>query len=278
MRRIDGRQRVRPLLLAAFCLVTMAGSPSAEELHLLAAGSLREVLGAIGNQYRAAAGIDIVADFGPSGILREEIEKGRRADLFASADIGHPLALWREGRATRVVMFTRNRLCGIAVPRIGLTTTNFVDRLLDPAVKLGTSTPKADPAGDYTWQMFRHIDARRPGSYAVLDKKAQQIVGGPTNNANIGGKDPAVAALASGTVDIVIGYCTSARLRRSQMPQLQIAAVPREIAAGPEYGLAILKGADPRTADLALFMLSPAGQQIFADYGFAPVALPASGN
>ena len=270
--------RARLLLLAALCLMTIAGSPRAAELHVLAAGSLREVLGEIDHQYRNATGVEILADFGPSGVLRDEIEKGRRADLFASADMGHPLALLQEGRATRVAMFTRNRLCGIAVPRIGLTTANFVDRLLDPAVKLGSSTPKADPAGDYTWQMFRHIDARRPGSCAVLDKKAQQIVGGPTNNANVGGKDPAVMALMSGRVDIVIGYCTSARLRLSQMPGLQVASIPREIASGPEYGLAILKGADARTADLALFMLSPAGQQLFADYGFAPVALPASGN
>jgi ABC-type molybdate transport system substrate-binding protein len=54
--------------------------------------------------------------------------------------------------------------------------------------------------------------------------------------------------------------------------------VPREIATGPEYGLAVLEGADPQTPDLALFMLSPEGQQIFAQYGFAPVGLPAPGR
>ena len=91
----------------------------------------------------------------------------------------------------------------------------------------------------------------------------------------MGGKDPALAALASGRVDIVIGYCTSAKLRLSQMAELQVAAVPREISVGPEYGLAVLKGADARAPDLALFMLSPEGQQIFAQYGFVPVGLPA---
>lgn len=161
------------------------------------------------------------------------------------------------------------------MPRVGLTTADFLDRLLDPAVKLGTSTPGADPAGDYTWAMFRRADAIRPGSYAILSGKAQQIVGGPSNNAPVDGKDPAVAALASGTVDTVIGYCTSVKLRLSQMAELQVAEVPREIATGPEYGLAVLSGADPRTSDLALFMLSPDGQQIFARYGFAPTALPA---
>jgi molybdenum ABC transporter molybdate-binding protein len=266
--------RLWTLLFGALALAALSAPAPAESLRVLGAGSLREVMTELAAQYRKATGVEVTADFGPSGLLRERIEKGEHTDLFASADIGHPLQLLRDGRATRVVMFTRNSLCGVAAPRVGLTTENFLDRLLDPAVKLGTSTPQADPAGDYTWAMFRRADTVHSGSYDILDKKAQKIVGGPTNNAPVDGKDPAVAALASGRVDIVIGYCTSARLRRSQMPELQVVAVPPEIAAGPEYGLAILKGADPRAPDLALFLLSPDGQQIFARFGFAPVGLP----
>ena len=159
--------------------------------------------------------------------------------------MGHPVKLLRDGRATRVAMFTRNTLCGVAVPQVGLTTANFLDRLLDPAVKLGTSTPKADPSGDYTWTMFRRADAQRPGSYEILSGKAQQIVGGPSNSAPVDGQDPAVAALAAGRVDVVIGYCTSVKVRLSQMAELQVAEVPREIAAGPEYGLARRRPSGP---------------------------------
>jgi ABC-type molybdate transport system substrate-binding protein len=46
---------------------------------------------------------------------------------------------------------------------------NFLAKLLDPAIKIGTSTPKADPAGDYTWAMFRLAEKIKPGSYAILD-------------------------------------------------------------------------------------------------------------
>jgi molybdate transport system substrate-binding protein len=270
--------RCRILLAAALCAFAMIGSPKAEQLHVLAAGSLREVLGELGKQYQKATGVEVTADFGPSGILRRRIEQGEGADLFASADVGHPQALLNEGFATRVVMFTRNKLCGIAAPKLGLTTANFIDRLLDPAVRLGTSTPKADPAGDYTWAMFHKIEAQHPGSYAILDKKAQQIVGGPTNNAPVGGKDPAALALATGRVDLFIGYCSGGKRLLAQLAKLQIVPVPQTIATGPEYGLAVLKGADPHTDDFALYMLSPTGQQIFADYGFAPVALPTPGR
>jgi molybdate transport system substrate-binding protein len=53
-----------------------------------------------------------------------------------------------------------------------------------PGIKLGTSTPRADPSGDYTWAMFRLADRLRPGSCTVLDTKAQKIVGGALPSAS----------------------------------------------------------------------------------------------
>jgi molybdate transport system substrate-binding protein len=267
---------MRGLLLVAICFAAASGLARADELRVLAAGSLREVMGTIGERYKAATGTIVAADFGPSGVLRERIEKGEKADLFASADMGHPLELLADGRATRVDMFTRNALCAFASPNVGLTSANFVDRLLDPAVKLGTSTPQADPAGDYTWAMFRKIDAAHPGAFATLDAKAQKIVGGPSNNAPVNGKDPAAAALTAGRIAVMIGYCSGTKRMQSQVPEVQTVAIPKEVAGGPEYGLAVLKGAAAHAEDLALYMLSPEGQQIFAQFGFAPVGLPAS--
>jgi molybdenum ABC transporter molybdate-binding protein len=255
------------------CAAIVTGGARAETLRVLGAGSLRDVVTEIGARYKKATGIEVVGDFGPSGIVRERIEKGEKADLFASADMGHPLKLLADGRATRVAMFTRNALCGFALPKVGLTEANFLDRLLDPAVKLGTSTPKADPSGDYTWAVFHRADAIRPGAYVTLDQKAQKIVGGPTKPAT---GNPVAGGLSSGTIDVMIGYCSGAKGLQSQVRDVQMARIPKEIAAGPEYGLAILKGAAPRTEDLALFMLSPEGQQVFAQFGFAPVGLPAS--
>ena len=199
-------------------------------------------------------------------MLRGRIEKGERADLFASADMKHPLKLLVEGRSMRVVMFTRNALCGFAAPKAGLTSANFLDRLLDPAVRLGTSTPKSDPSGDYTWVVFHRAEAIRPGSYALLDQKAQKIVGGPGPTTG----NPVADAFASGKIDVMIGYCSGRKRMLSAIADLQVVDVPKAIAAGPEYGLATLKGAD----DFALFMLSPEVQQVFAQFGFAPVGLP----
>jgi molybdenum ABC transporter molybdate-binding protein len=258
------------LFLAVVCTVATIGSTMADDLRVLAAGSLRDAIGEIGDRYKQATGTAVAADFSSSGLLRERIETGEKTDLFASADMGNPLKLLADGRAIRVDMFTRNTLCAFAAPRVGLTDANFIDRLLDPAVKLGTSTPKNDPSGDFTWLMFHKVDTIHPGAYAMLDRKAQKIVGrrGPVSG------DPVTDGFKSGTLDVMIGYCSGRERLVKTVPDVEAVAVPQQITAGPEYGLAILKDADLRAEDLALYMLSPEAQQIFANHGFTPVGLP----
>jgi ABC-type molybdate transport system substrate-binding protein len=258
------------LMLGGF----LSGVAAGEELVLFGAGSLREVMTHVATEYQTAHGAPVRTEFGPSGLMRERIEKGERVDLFASADMGHPLKLRAQGHVTTVAMFTRNTLCAIATPQVGLTTANFLDKLLDPGIKLGTSTPQADPAGDYTWTMFRLADKLRPGSFAVLDKKAQQIVGGTLPGVRERSTDPAVVALRDGVVDVHLGYCTSARLRLHQLPTLQVVDIPESLRVGPEYGLALLKDARPMAASLMLYILSVDGQATLERFGFRPVGLP----
>ncbi len=64
-------------------------------VRLYAAGSLRVAMTEIGEAYRKAEGTAVVAEFGASGLLRERIEKGAPAQVFASADMGHPQTLQR---------------------------------------------------------------------------------------------------------------------------------------------------------------------------------------
>ncbi len=75
--------------------------------------------------------------------------------------------------------FTGNRLCAVAQPEVGLTPANLLERLLDPAVRVGSSTPKADPSGDYTWMMFERADKLHPGAFNTLSAKAMQLVRWP---------------------------------------------------------------------------------------------------
>ena len=83
-----------------------------------------------------------------------------------------------------------------------------------------------------------------------------------------------MTALRDGVVDVYLGYCTSARLRLSQLPTLQVVDIPDTLRVGPEYGLALLKGAPPAAASLMLYILSVDEQATLEKFGFRPIGLP----
>ncbi|MDQ8728515.1 substrate-binding domain-containing protein [Bradyrhizobium sp. LHD-71] len=266
--------KVMCFALAAAASVLLGSTQArCEELIVYGAGSLRAAMTAIITDFSKQSGVSIRTNFGPSGLMREKIEGGDNVDVFTSADMGHPTKLQKDGRAGNVIMFTRNRLCAFATPDAGLTTSNFATRLADPAVRLGTSTPAADPSGDYTWEMFRLIDKVQPGAFAVLDAKAKKVVGGSAE-ANPSDPDPIGSAFKRGDINVMIAYCSGTAERRRVLPDVQVIQVPAAIAVGPEYGLAILNPAKLAAARLVFAILSPEGQATLARFGFDPVALP----
>ena len=111
--------------------------------------------------------------------LKKAIEDGENPDIFASANMNHPEALATKGWGGPVVLFARNKLCALAQPDIAATTGNLLGTLTDKKVRVGTSTPKADPSGDYAWELFGKADKIKKGSLATLSGKALQLTGGP---------------------------------------------------------------------------------------------------
>src|SRR5262249_40596979 len=158
---------VRVLAIASMVIV-MTNAQAAEPVSLYAAGSLRSALTDAAAAFEAQSGTKVQAKFGPSGTLKDEIAGGAKAEVFASANMEHPQALAAARKSGPVAMFARNRLCGLARPGLTVTTDTLLDRMLDPAVKLGTSTPRADPSGDYAWEVFQKAEKIKPGSFATL--------------------------------------------------------------------------------------------------------------
>jgi molybdate transport system substrate-binding protein len=263
------------LILAAVVLAGSSGGVMAQTLTLYAAGSLREAMTEIARDYGAARHVEVKTEFGPSGILRERIERGEKGDVFASADLGHPIKLTQDGRAEGTLLFARNAVCAASHRDLGLSTATLLDRLLGPAVTtIGTSSPKNDPLGDYTLTMFHRAEAVRSGAEKALLAKSKEIFGGAGNNAPVGGVDPVVARLTDGTASVVFIYCSGRERLTAQMADLALTPLPEALEVGPEYGLTVLKGAGEGARDLALFILSLDGQAILAKRGFTPVALP----
>ena len=247
---------------------------ASDPVFLHAAGSLRTALTEVTGAFEAASGQRVQGNYGPSGTLKDEIAGGARAEVFASANMEHPQALATAGKSGPVVLFARNRLCALVRPGLAVEPATMLDRMLDPSVKLGTSTPRADPSGDYAWEVFRKADKLRAGAFAVLDKKALQLVGGPDSPPALPGRPLYGMLIADGKADLFLTYCTNAREAASQHPGQQVVALPDELAVGANYGLTVIVGAPARAYDFALFILSAGGQRILASHGFATPGLP----
>lgn len=257
-------------------LASAQGRPQGP-VKVFAAGSLTAPLTQVAEAIRRTQGIAIEFTFGPSGTLRERLERGEAADLFASANMEHPQALFGAGRSAPVQLFTRNSLCAFSRPDVNVHADTLLDRMLDPAVKLGTSTPISDPAGDYTWAMFRKADALKPGAYDTLTRKALQLFGGPNPPPSPTvprGRNATAFHLETRTVDIYIQYCSGRDTFLRDSPSFVVTHFPAPLDVAADYGLTVLGGASTDAAKVAEFILSPEGQQIFADAGFAAISPP----
>jgi molybdate transport system substrate-binding protein len=255
-------------LIALALLMPLSPTHAADTVLLHAAGSLRGALTELSNAFEKSTGSKIVAKYGPSGLLRDEIAGGAKAEVFASANMNHPMALAKSGKAGAVVLFTRNRLCALVKPGLAVAPDNLLERMLDAAVKLGTSTPKADPSGDYAFELFGKADAVKAGANHTLSKKALQLTGGP--NSPPPPKDRSVygKVVADGEADIFLTYCTNAIVAQKENPGQQVIQLPASLAVGADYGMTVINGASPNAERFAVFILSVEGQAILAKHGF----------
>jgi molybdate transport system substrate-binding protein len=261
--------------LVALTMALVSSAAPASELKVMAAGSLKDAFTAIFADFSKQYGASVAPVYGPSGSLRERLQKGEAFDVFASAALPHAQVLTDAGIAGPSMLFTRNALCVVAPADSALSTANLIDVLLKPDTKIGTSTPVSDPAGDYTWEMFHRIEAQRSGAFKTLSEKAQQLFGGPGTTAPVNGRPRLLVALDAHQIDLFIYYCSGAREIVKASPQYKSVALPPELVVGPEYGLTVSRQAQPGAADFAMYLMSPPGQTTLKAFGFIPVALPA---
>jgi molybdenum ABC transporter molybdate-binding protein len=245
---------------------------------LYAAGSLTAALSEAAKAYAAASGVEVATRFGPSGQMRERIEAGEPATVFASADYGHPKRLAEAGKAGPVVIFARNRLCALVRPGLAVRADGPLDAMLDPGIKLGTSMPGNDPSGDYAWALFAKAERVKPGARAALEAKALKLAGGKDSMRPPEGRNAYAWHIGEGRADLFLGYCSAGKVAAAELPGLQVVDLPRDLAVGADYGLAVLKGPAEQEAAatrFAMFLLSPEGQAILGRWGFTPLTAPA---
>ncbi len=263
-------------VLATLLSTSMTGAAAADQpLQLYAAGSLKAALSDVAEGYAQVYGQQVETTFAPSGLLRQRIEAGEQAHVFASANLHHPQTLEGAGHGGPVALFARNRLCALARGGLAVESATVLEVMLDPSVRLGTSTPMADPSGDYAWALFAKAERLKEGAQASLEGKALQLTGGPDSAKAPGDRNLYGWVMESGRADLFLTYCTNAVLAQKQVPSLQIVALPAPLAVGADYGLVVLDGAPETAWRLAMYILSSQGQSLLAGYGFESGALPA---
>ena len=263
---------MRPVVYSlALLAMIMTPTAHAETINLYAAGSLKAALSDAARAFAAetAGEQKVKTEFAASGLLRGRIEKGEPAHVFASANMKHPQTLFDAGRAaTKVRMFARNQLCAIAQEGIDVSPDTLLDVMLDEKVRLGTSTPKADPSGDYAFALFGKADALKPGAKAKLVAQALKLTGGATTEKAPEGRNQYGWVMCENKADVFLTYCTNAVLAKKDTPSLQIVSIPDDLSVGADYGMIVLKDAPEGAIALADFILGPKGQKILRDYGF----------
>jgi molybdate transport system substrate-binding protein len=91
-------------------LAERASSQEAKVLHVAAAADLQPVLPTLAADYEKQTGVKIVASFGSSATLTQQITNGDPQDAFLSADTMHPQQLVTAGLATGMVQYARGAL------------------------------------------------------------------------------------------------------------------------------------------------------------------------
>jgi molybdate transport system substrate-binding protein len=137
-------------------------------------------------------------------------------------------------------------------------------------VRVGSSTPKADPSGDYVWELFRKAETVKVGSYEILNAKTLKLTGGLDSPKPPIGKGTYAWAMENNSVDLFLLYCTNAVSTLNEVPtlKLQMVEVPDNLKIAAAYGLTVQTSAPLAAQLFAKYLLTAKAQATFKSFGF----------
>ena len=235
-------------------------------MRVLAAGSLKPVWPALMSHFQQP----VDTRFGPAGLLREQIEAGEPCDLFASASEAHPQKLLAAGRALAIISFATNKLC-ITVRSDRLQPgDDWYQLLTRDSLRIATSTPAADPSGDYAQELF----SRMGQAGQEVRQRAIPLVGGRDSAAIPAGRLAAEWIINTDQADLFIGYA-SYRGALSQIAGLTVVDIPEAINPIARYTCAVIT---PEAGRLAAFLRSEQATAVLEEAGFTKGLIHGSGR
>lgn len=258
-------KRMRKVIVAAllaFAALTdpvNAESTKKKEVVVFAAASLKETFEALAKKFEAEhAGTRVLLQLAGSQELRTQIENGAQADVFASADLKHMVALHEAKLVGEAVVFARNEPVVVIPAANPAGVETFED--LTKAKKLVVGVGEV-PIGKYTNQL--------------LEKAGKDLGEGFTKQvaANVASRELNVrqilAKVSLGEGDAGVVYRTDATTAGDKVKVIEVPARWNVIA---EYPIAVT--AHPPNGALAKawidLVMSAEGQKIMTAAGFKP--------
>ena len=177
-----------------------------ESITVFSAGSFRYALQELSDIFRQIHHIEIKAFCGPAGILRQQIEQGKKCDIFISANHENVFQLADSKKIYQKLTIAFNQLALTTLNLEHFRHKSIFELLFDRSLRLATSTPSCDPCGDYTWLLFDKIEQCFPGEGEALKRRALKLVGGTSSNIIPKGKIASHYLLSNGYADMMIGY------------------------------------------------------------------------
>lgn len=238
-------------LLALFCTPAPA---CAGEITVSAAMSLKDAFMEMEKVFeKNHPGDDLVLNFGPSGVLRRQIESGAPADVFASASSKEMDELEAGGM---IIGDTRVDFAGNAIVLIGPAGSrldSFKDLGGDLADRIVIGNPVTTPFGMYSKEVLEHLGLWDSVSdKLVLAEHVRQ----------------ALDYVARGEVDAGMVYSTDASVRAAEVKV--IAEAPPGSHRRIVYPVAAIKDtkAEKLAREFIATVISDEGKRILEKYGF----------
>ncbi|OCG23945.1 hypothetical protein A9G11_04775 [Gilliamella sp. wkB108] len=243
------------------------------KLNIYAAGSLRIAFPEIAKLFAQTYASEIGMQFAPAGLLCEKIIQETAhpfAHLFASANTVHPQYLISKGLAVSHHIFAHNRLCLTVRNDPKWTNYDALTLLLNTNARIGMSTPKKDPSGDYAFALFDNIENHYNGMGEQLKKRAKQLVGGSLTSSIPKGIHPAEYFLLNDIIDVYIGYANYAPelLKNRQLAMIEL---PTEYSPAINYSIALLNHLHPQAKLFIDFLISNQGQDCLQKNGYIKI-------
>jgi molybdate transport system substrate-binding protein len=220
------------------------------ELTVFAASSLTAAFEEVGTAFMTDhAKVEVKFNFLSSSDLAAQIEQGSPAHVFASADEANMQRIVEAGlAATTPSVFAHNKL-EIIVPRGNPGGVKELEDLSKDELVVSLCSDEC-PAGRYALQVFEKANISvAPDS---LEPEVKSVV----------------TRVALGEADAGLAYVTDTQAAGGDVEGVPI---PDDANVLATYPIVALRNAPPAAKEFVEFVLSRAGQEILAEYGFLTI-------